>query len=172
MIVKYGKLTFDIHPSENHKTVLDLKRIAASEVGVEVESVRLVVSGKILEDHSIFRDILQTNAKISMVACNRISQTPMKLPIVRNDFVSMPTIRKHPNKMKKETPKFCFGTIQTLPGLPMEPKARQILEELATDPGVLAVMEKYKWNVGTLAELFPEGEVGVSEVLTLALVPL
>lgn len=37
---------------------------------------------------------------------------------------------------------FGFAAIETLPGLPQEDTARQILEELAANPGILAVMKK------------------------------
>jgi hypothetical protein len=52
---------------------------------------------------------------------------------------------------------YAFGRIETLPMMPQENKARQILMALANDPGILACMAKHKWNVGSLAELFPEG---------------
>lgn len=56
-----------------------------------------------------------------------------------------------------------FGSVRPLPGLPDEDKARALLERLANDPGVVAVMEKHGWHVPVLSELFPHGEVGVSE---------
>lgn len=54
----------------------------------------------------------------------------------------------------------CRCVLQVLPGLSEPEKARAILQELATDPGVLHVLEKHKWQVGALCELYPE--VGVS----------
>jgi WLM domain. len=65
--------------------------------------------------------------------------------------------------------KYGFSRIETLPMLPEEEKARQILKSLSEDPGILACMEKHKWNVGCLAEMYPEGQVGVSEVCLLGL---
>lgn len=52
-----------------------------------------------------------------------------------------------------------FERIETLPGLPDEDKARDILESLANDPGVCSVLEKHRWTVGALCELYPEGKV-------------
>lgn len=52
-----------------------------------------------------------------------------------------------------------FERIETLPGLPEEDTARGILESLAADPGVRAVMQKHRWTVGALCELYPEGKV-------------
>ncbi|KAI2498712.1 WLM domain [Fragilaria crotonensis] len=65
--------------------------------------------------------------------------------------------------------KYGFGAIETLPNLPDASKARDILTTLANDPGVLAVMAKHQWNVGCLAELYPEGKVGQSAVCVMGL---
>lgn len=62
-----------------------------------------------------------------------------------------------------------FGSIETLPNLPRQEEARRILETLANDPGIRACMAKHKWKVGALAELYPEGKVGESEVCVMGL---
>ena len=62
-----------------------------------------------------------------------------------------------------------FGHIETLPNLPEEAKAREILTSLANDPGVKACMAKHGWNVGVLAEMYPEGQVGVTDVCVMGL---
>lgn len=43
----------------------------------------------------------------------------------------------------------------------------KLLKRISTDPGILAIMKKYNWHVGTLKEMPPEGLVGVSEVCVL-----
>ncbi|CAN0569874.1 unnamed protein product, partial [Ectocarpus sp. 12 AP-2014] len=50
-----------------------------------------------------------------------------------------------------------------------EETARKILESLAADPGVRAVLEKHRWTVGALCELYPEGKVGVSDTCVMGL---
>jgi hypothetical protein len=62
-----------------------------------------------------------------------------------------------------------FGTIETLPNLPNQNQARDILTTLANDPGILACMAQHKWKVGSLAELYPEGKVGESAVCVMGL---
>jgi WLM domain len=62
-----------------------------------------------------------------------------------------------------------FGKIEILPNMPDQDKARDILNQLASDPGILACMKKHNWYVGSLAELYPEGEVGQSEVCLMGL---
>ncbi len=54
-----------------------------------------------------------------------------------------------------------FKSIETLPGLPEQERAQAILEELAEDPGVLHVMQVFKWSIDALCELYPE----VSEIV-------
>jgi len=62
-----------------------------------------------------------------------------------------------------------FHRIETLPMLPEQAKAKQILTELANDPGILACMVKHQFTVGCLAEMYPEGKVGESEVCVMGL---
>lgn len=73
------------------------------------------------------------------------------------------------NTMSSASKKYGFGKIETLPGLAEEQTARDILEKLANDPGVLACMAKHHWYVGTLAELYPDGKVGQSPVCVMGL---
>lgn len=60
--------------------------------------------------------------------------------------------------------KYGFHRIETLPMLPNKEKAKEILNTLANDPGILACMAKHQWHVGCLMEMFPEGKVGESPV--------
>lgn len=62
-----------------------------------------------------------------------------------------------------------FGNVETLPNLPQRDEAQRILKALANDPGVLACMAKHKWKVGSLAELYPKGKVGESDVCVMGL---
>lgn len=61
------------------------------------------------------------------------------------------------------------GPIEILPNLPHQDQARQILTTIANDPGIRACMTKHQWNVGSLAELYPEGKVGESQVCVMGL---
>lgn len=56
------------------------------------------------------------------------------------------------------------------PGLTLQPpesEALRILHRLASDRGIRTVMERYKWSVGLLAEMPPEGKVGITPVCVL-----
>lgn len=57
-----------------------------------------------------------------------------------------------------------FRTLQ-LPGIELSPpaaKALTIMHTLASDPGIVAIMNKHRWHVGIMTEMAPEGYVGIS----------
>ena len=62
---------------------------------------------------------------------------------------------------------YTFATYRALPvpGFvrPTADAALRLLHKLASDPGILGVMAKHRWKVPLLAEMPPEGKVGVSE---------
>ena len=62
-----------------------------------------------------------------------------------------------------------FDRIETLPMLPERHVATRILTQLANDPGIKECMKRRNWTVGCLAEMYPEGKVGVSEVCVMGL---
>ncbi|KAL0301748.1 UNVERIFIED_CONTAM: hypothetical protein Sradi_6451600 [Sesamum radiatum] len=62
---------------------------------------------------------------------------------------------------------YIFGDFQTLslPGIELNPpasRALELLQRLASDPGIVAIMNKHRWRVGILTEMAPVGYVGVS----------
>ncbi|KAL3670206.1 hypothetical protein V7S43_004519 [Phytophthora oleae] len=62
-----------------------------------------------------------------------------------------------------------FHAIEPLKNFADADKAQEVLEKLANDRGILAVMAKHKWSVGVLAEMPPDGKVGVDPVCVLGL---
>ncbi|KAM7267634.1 hypothetical protein ACFE04_009800 [Oxalis oulophora] len=68
-------------------------------------------------------------------------------------------------KFPQGTYVFCdFRTLQ-LPGVELNPPASEALKRmhmLASDPGIVAIMNKHRWRVGIMTEMAPVGYVGVS----------
>lgn len=62
-----------------------------------------------------------------------------------------------------------FQRIESLPNLPNQATADEILTNLANDAGIRACMEKRRWTVGCLAEMYPEGNVGKDPVCVMGL---
>ncbi|XP_057786523.1 uncharacterized protein LOC131003968 [Salvia miltiorrhiza] len=60
---------------------------------------------------------------------------------------------------------FCDFRTLSLPGVVLNPpasKALELLHKLASDPGIVAIMNKHRWRVGILTEMAPVGYVGIS----------
>ncbi|KAG9455076.1 hypothetical protein H6P81_007980 [Aristolochia fimbriata] len=69
------------------------------------------------------------------------------------------------SKLPQGTYIFCdFRTLQ-IPGIELNPpplEALRIMHKLASDPGIVAIMNKHRWRVGIMTEMAPEGYVGIS----------
>eukprot|EP00584_Thalassiosira_punctigera_P002897 CAMPEP_0172533862 /NCGR_PEP_ID=MMETSP1067-20121228/6429_1 /TAXON_ID=265564 ORGANISM="Thalassiosira punctigera, Strain Tpunct2005C2" /NCGR_SAMPLE_ID=MMETSP1067 /ASSEMBLY_ACC=CAM_ASM_000444 /LENGTH=359 /DNA_ID=CAMNT_0013318571 /DNA_START=132 /DNA_END=1208 /DNA_ORIENTATION=+ len=104
------------------------------------------------------RDDLSTNGKAEIAARQRLGRTMLQKASWRDSRGQQHTAKK-----------YGFHRIEILPMLPEKQRAEEILQSLANDPGILACMEKHRWNVGCLAELYPEGKVGESEVCVMGL---
>lgn len=62
-----------------------------------------------------------------------------------------------------------FGNFEVLPqfSTPPSSQAMNLLLKVAHDPGIVAIMKKHNWKVGTLKEMPPEGLVGIDSVCIL-----
>eukprot|EP01038_Epipyxis_sp_PR26KG_P015172 gene15172-20436_t len=160
-------------------TVGDLRKKIESITGCL--DIKLINSGKVLHDNdfqicSIPGGYLAKFTAIgsSIEDLNNIAS--YSDTIVFDDLTNPPKRKSNNSSINKTTrgqPKsqrtYGFQSIEVLPNLPERDKALEILNSLANDPGVIAVMQKYQWSVGCLTELFPEGLVGVSDVCVMGL---
>ena len=169
MRVKFGKEVLDVS-STNAQSVGDLKKMLAEAHNLRIETVKLMRSGKVLEDDMCIDD---PNMTVVMMATKQTTDlednTPRHLQTRLIDDLTQKRPKVASSKTKLTLADSRFGIITPLEGLPMRDKAYSILLSLATDRGIVAIMKKYNWNVPTLAELYPEGEVGISEVCVLGL---
>jgi WLM domain len=179
MLIKFGKEMIEVGEVGGHTTLHELKERVEFATGCV--DVKLILKGKHLNSNlleTVGSIPGGTLAKISAIGSrqaeiNRVNQSQSDRNVSRvvNDLdgtvrrSDVPSSRSSDRKRSQ----YCFGGIQTLPGLPNEGTARSILEELSVDVGVLAVMEKHKFKVGALCELYPEGYVGVSDVCVMGL---
>ncbi|KAK4762261.1 hypothetical protein SAY87_030145 [Trapa incisa] len=71
------------------------------------------------------------------------------------------------DQIKLPQGEFIFADFRTLeiPGVKLTPPPSEALKRmhmLAADPGIVAIMNKYRWRVGVMTEMAPVGYVGVS----------
>eukprot|EP00658_Telonema_sp_P-2_P032351 TRINITY_DN2397_c0_g1_i4.p1 TRINITY_DN2397_c0_g1~~TRINITY_DN2397_c0_g1_i4.p1 ORF type:complete len:403 (-),score=63.04 TRINITY_DN2397_c0_g1_i4:579-1787(-) len=65
--------------------------------------------------------------------------------------------------------RYGFNSFKVLPGFQDPEVARNLLKRLAEDRGIAGVMDKYKWSVPVLSEMYPEGRVGEDPVCVMGL---
>lgn len=179
MLIKFGKEMIEVGEVGGSTTLNELKERV--EFATDCVDIKLILKGKHLNSNlqeTIGSIPGGTLAKISAIGSRQSeinlvnhSQTDRNITRVVNDLNG--AVRRTDATTSRSSDRrhsqYCFGGIQTLPGLPNESTARSILEELSVDIGVLAVMEKHKFKVGALCELYPEGYVGVSDVCVMGL---
>ena len=179
MLIKFGKEMIEVGEVGGSTTLNELKERV--EFATNCVDIKLILKGKHLNSNlqeTIGSIPGGTLAKISAIGSRQSeinlvnhSQTDRNITRVVNDLNG--AVRRTDATTSRSSDRrhsqYCFGGIQTLPGLPNESTARSILEELSVDIGVLAVMEKHKFKVGALCELYPDGYVGVSDVCVMGL---
>lgn len=74
---------------------------------------------------------------------------------------------KAARQLAAEKTEWHFHSYRALPQFRDAQRAMEILQRLGTDPGFVAVMQKHKWKVGVLSEMYPDGKVGVDPVCVL-----
>jgi len=173
MIVQYNHESYEIL-GENVVSVGDLRRQLLQHFGLP--SVSIVDHGKLLKDDSLSLSQLSegVDTKLVVFGAKETVDKDFKVdPLLKDDFCQ-PVTRKIKRKLNTRDRlagpiSYGFQAVQTLTGLHSEKKARKILNSLANDPGILAVMKNNEWLVSELCEMYPEGYVGVSEVCVLGL---
>ncbi|ETV71450.1 hypothetical protein, variant [Aphanomyces astaci] len=150
------------------------------EIDVLPSQLRLIVKGKILADDDVV-DATQTAAAPAVIHIlpseheiqNMLAREAEAKRIhdirATRHVVSIQARNEHLSARAHASITYKFRDIETLPGLPNEPTARNILVSLASDPGILAVLAHHKWQVGALVEMYPDGKVGVDPVCVLGL---
>ncbi|CAM9783955.1 unnamed protein product [Chrysoparadoxa australica] len=175
--VNYRGKALEIDAKEDWRRE-DLSEVLAGLTGVEAANQKLIHRGKTITGDGLLKDFsIVRGSKLLLLGSRpeelRVAEEAPTNVLVRNDFdpeVVPKGYKKVPLRSAAalNTP-YKFERLETLPGLPEEQKAREILEQLANDPGVLKVLEKHKWTVGCLAEMYPEGKVGISDVCVMGL---
>ena len=168
-------------------TILELKVKLQSRTQLLADRMKLIYRGKLLEDDITIHFEENEKKSVRLVLIGTANALPEGIipsdPLLRNDLTSSslysPSSRKYKvslNSLNKreqcksllQTP-YRFHALITLPNLPDQTRALSILTQLSQDPGILAVLRKHQWSVGSLEEMYPEGFVGVSGVCVLGL---
>ena len=164
---------------EGENEMRELKGYLSEKTGVPIDHIRLVFKGVVLSS-SLPLDVQEIDSLVMLGSTDEMPQPPPRWQQTRviDDLQTDGVAHRATSPRGGGNGSFsgerlynpyCFERIETLRGLKDDEKARSILEELANDPYILQVMKNHKWKVGCLAEMYPEGLVGVDEVCILGL---
>uniref|UniRef100_A0A7S3A0P2 Uncharacterized protein n=1 Tax=Rhodosorus marinus TaxID=101924 RepID=A0A7S3A0P2_9RHOD len=177
--VTYGSGKFLLEGVDGGSLLSEVRERIERATGVVGRLQKIIWRGRVLEgdERSVFElGIPEGGAKVFLVGS--------KEEEVRNveDLKADPTVRPleggrprrrrfeaKPTKAVQQPSKYGFMRTETLSALHDEPQAKALLERLASDRGVMAVMQKHQWTVGALKEMYPKGKVGVDPVCVLGL---
>ncbi|KAH9092383.1 hypothetical protein LEN26_018438 [Aphanomyces euteiches] len=174
--VRTGTKDVEIDLEGHARRTIEIKQRIERELEIPPTQQRLIVKGKILGDDDLIFPSTQAALHIlppesaiqDMLAREAEAKRIHDIKASRR-VVSIQARNEQLNARAYASTTYKFHAIETLPNLPDEAIARNILETLAQDPGILAVLAKHKWQVGALAEMFPDGKVGVDPVCVLGL---
>jgi hypothetical protein len=180
--VAVRRMTLDLSFKNQHHVLplpastplLDIQALAEAKTGIAPAHQKLIYKGKTLMDPTITLGQLggeTGTVKLVLIgttaaALAALADAPKQVGNVRiiHDLGSTGGSGSRGMVPILRSRRYGFQRVDVLPHLPEQERARRILTELASDPGVLHVMEKYQWSVGALCEMYPEGLVGVSSV--------
>lgn len=181
--VKYGKQVRDIE--EPNISISSLKSLCIEYFNLGDKLVTMVYKGrKLLDENQQLVEVIGMEASptISIIASSQLQSEGAMQQRIRNDLPSPNTLDSAPmfcvsakEIMEKERAKmhymreYKFHSVKVLEGFADKQRALSILNKLANDPGVLHVLAKHKFHVYELCEMYPEGQVGISEVCVLGL---
>ena len=185
LLVKHGKNTFEI-PCPPSITILELMETIATRTLTDAEHQKIIYKGKSLHnqerkalvEHFVKFKTAKKPPVLKLVgssqeAIDRAEKNTKDDPLMRNDFSSAPKVgpwKIGERRVRRLRPKeYGFMSVEALPEFDDREVAENMLWELANNPGVQKVMEKHRWKVPVLKEMYPEGKVGISEVCLMGL---
>mmetsp|Transcript_6781 Transcript_6781/g.20562 ORF Transcript_6781/g.20562 Transcript_6781/m.20562 type:complete len:510 (+) Transcript_6781:133-1662(+) len=160
-------------------TVKELAERLEELTGLKSEFQRIIWRGKLLSsDGRSLREVgIPEDDSTSLLVVGPAEEAVEKMKGLQSDQAMRPFEESIPVKRKYEaklTParmrsKYTFLRTETIAGLHDEDRAAELLRQLCEDRGIAAVMEKHRWMVGNLKEMYPDGKVGVDPVCVLGL---
>ncbi|ETN06654.1 hypothetical protein PPTG_12717 [Phytophthora nicotianae INRA-310] len=204
--VNYKGQTYALSfPDESSPTIAELQAQIELVVGVQKDAQRLFQKRRRVDcsdELKLLRDVcdeatpllLMVGASTAQIEGMKATQTAVEREMKIRESRRVVDISKRNQGIQARdavSTNYRFHAIEPLKNFADKDKAQEILERLANDRGILAVMAKHKyvffnshciywtiwdadivdgrWSVGVLAEMPPDGKVGVDPVCVLGL---
>jgi hypothetical protein len=138
-----------------NSTILNLKESLADAVSIPPSHQKLLYKGHRLQDNDSVDSL--TGSKLMLIGTppTTITELNSHKPAIRTR--SPYAIKLPQTASASATPDatYTFHRLVPLPHLRNSDKARDLLDRLVHDRGIIAIMKKYKWSVGALVEMDP-----------------
>ena len=137
-------------------TILDLKQTLESTLRVPPTHQKLLSKGRQLADTDPVSPLAGT--KLMLLGTQPSTIADINSRTLSGPRNRSPYARKLPvARSASATPdsNYTFHRLVPLPHLPQVERARELLDRLVHDRGIIAIMKKYKWSVGALVEMDP-----------------
>lgn len=158
----------------------ELQKAVVEATGVDIATLKIIVGGRQLKSDNDAKGALASGATALVMGSTKaelmsVAEGDAVVDDLRHraerrlhrKTVSIRHLSEKAEARREARQQFGFGAYRVLDGFSDADEAEELLRRLATDPGIRGVMEKRKYKVGTLSEMFPKGKVGVSPVCTL-----
>ncbi|EME26309.1 hypothetical protein Gasu_60400 isoform 2 [Galdieria sulphuraria] len=154
--------------------VLELKRKIRELVDIQVPILTLLVAGKKLQDdqQQLVSFFNQQKGELHILVLASSSEAVQQIQQSKSDPLMRPleqqkSINRLPSRRRDSKRMFC--EVVSLEGFLDKQRAQEILERLASERGVLTVVEKYNLSITRIKEMYPCGKVGIDPICVLGL---
>jgi WLM domain/Ubiquitin family len=136
-------------------TVQDLKVSLETITNIPPTHQKLLSKGQRLHESAEISSLSGNKIMLLGTTPSQITSLNAQKPVQRTRSpyaIKLPTATS-----ASATPdtKYTFHRLVPLPYLPNPERAREVLDRLVHDRGIIAIMKKYKWSVGALVEMDP-----------------
>jgi hypothetical protein len=137
-------------------SVLDLKQALESTLQIPPSHQKLLSKGRQLADTDPVSPL--NGNKLMLLGTQPSAIADMnahrpRAPRTRSPYAVKP--RQSQSASATPDTNYTFHRLVPLPHLPHADRAREVLDRLVHDRGIIAIMKKYKWSVGALVEMDP-----------------
>jgi hypothetical protein len=136
-------------------TVLAIKEALEKATSIPPSHQKLLSKGHRLQDGDLISSLAGSKLMLLGTAPTTVTDLNAQKPQVRTR--SPYAVRLPTSQSASATPDstYTFHRLVPLPYLPNPHLARDLLDRLRHDRGIIAIMKKYKWSVGALVEMDP-----------------
>jgi hypothetical protein len=138
-------------------SVLDLKQTLESTLQIPPTHQKLVSKGRQLADSEPVSPLNSQKIMLLATQPSAVASINAQKPQQRRRSpyaVKLPQPRSTASSSAPDI-NYTFHRLVPLAHLPQAEKARELLDRLVHDRGIIAIMKKYKWSVGALVEMDP-----------------